>query len=45
MQTSLGKVLLAALPPGEAERVLAAPSRSGITAKWQPGLAERAAGR
>ena len=32
MQTSLGKVLLAALPPGEAERVLAEPSRSGITA-------------
>ena len=43
MQTSLGKVLLAALPPGEAERVLAEPSRSGITAKWQPGRAERAA--
>src|SRR6266702_2269399 len=42
MQTSLGKVLLAALPPGEAERVLAQPSRSGITAKWQPGQAERA---
>src|SRR5262249_6559544 len=31
MQTSLGKVLLAALPPEEAERVLAEPSRSGIT--------------
>jgi len=30
MQTSLGKVLLAALPPGEAQRVLAEPSRSGI---------------
>jgi len=43
MQTSLGKVLLAALPPREAERVLAEPSRSGITAKWQPGQAERAA--
>src|SRR5262245_60381906 len=43
MQTSLGKVLLAALPPGEAERVLAEPGRSGITAKWQPGQAERAA--
>jgi IclR family pca regulon transcriptional regulator len=43
MQTSLGKVLLAALPPGEAERVLAEPSRSGITAKWQPAQAERAA--
>jgi IclR family pca regulon transcriptional regulator len=43
MQTSLGKVLLAALPPGDAERVLAEPSRSGITAKWQPAAAERAA--
>ena len=41
MQTSLGKVLLAALPPGEAERVLAEPSRSGITARWQPGADER----
>jgi IclR family transcriptional regulator, pca regulon regulatory protein len=36
MQTSLGKVLLAALPPDEAERVLAEPSRSGITPRWQP---------
>ena len=43
MQTSLGKVLLAALPPGEAERVLAEPSRSGITPRWQPDAAERAA--
>jgi IclR family transcriptional regulator, pca regulon regulatory protein len=43
MQTSLGKVLLAALPPGEAERVLAEPSRSGITARWQPAQTERAA--
>src|SRR5207248_7467775 len=43
MQTSLGKVLLAALPPAEAGRVLAEPSRSGITARWQPGQAERAA--
>src|SRR6266702_365680 len=43
MQTSLGKVLLAALPPGDAERVLAEPGRSGITARWQPGRAERAA--
>jgi len=41
MQTSLGKVLLAALPPGEAERVLAQDSRSGITARWQPAPAER----
>jgi IclR family transcriptional regulator, pca regulon regulatory protein len=43
MQTSLGKVLLAALSPGEAERVLAEPSRSGITPRWQPDAAERAA--
>jgi IclR family transcriptional regulator, pca regulon regulatory protein len=43
MQTSLGKVLLAGLPPEQAEQVLAEPSRSGITARWQPGPAERAA--
>jgi IclR family transcriptional regulator, pca regulon regulatory protein len=43
MPTSLGKVLLAALPAAEAERVLAEPSRSGITPRWQPGPAERAA--
>ena len=43
MQTSLGKVLLAALPLAEAERVLAEPSRSGITTPWQPDEAERAA--
>lgn len=43
MQTSLGKVLLAALPPDEAERVLAEPSRSGVTPRWLPGLAERTA--
>jgi len=43
MQTSLGKVLLAALPPGDAERVLAEPSRSGVTPRWQPDLAERTA--
>jgi IclR family transcriptional regulator, pca regulon regulatory protein len=43
MQTSLGKVLLAALPPGDAEQVLAEPSRSPVTARWQPGPAERAA--
>jgi IclR family transcriptional regulator, pca regulon regulatory protein len=43
MPTSLGKVLLAALPPGAAEQVLAEPSRSGITPRWQPGAAERAA--
>ncbi len=43
MPTSLGKVLLAALPPGAAEQVLAEPGRSGITARWQPGPDERAA--
>ncbi|HEY1346858.1 MAG TPA: IclR family transcriptional regulator C-terminal domain-containing protein [Streptosporangiaceae bacterium] len=43
MQTSLGKVLLAALPPEEAERVLAEPSRSGITPRIVPGSGERAA--
>jgi IclR family pca regulon transcriptional regulator len=43
MATSLGKVLLAALPPGEAERILAEPTRSGITARWQPGPDDRAA--
>ncbi|HTZ92359.1 MAG TPA: IclR family transcriptional regulator C-terminal domain-containing protein [Streptosporangiaceae bacterium] len=43
MQTSLGKVMLAALAPDEAERVLAEPSRSGINARWQPPAAERAA--
>jgi IclR family transcriptional regulator, pca regulon regulatory protein len=43
MQTSLGKVLLAALPLAEAERILAEPSRSGITTPWQPDAAERAA--
>ncbi len=43
MQTSLGKVLLAGLPPGQVERVLAEPSRSGIAARWQPDAAEREA--
>jgi len=43
MQTSLGKVLLAALPPDEADRVLAEPSRSGITPRYVPDLAEREA--
>ncbi len=43
MPTSLGKVLLAALPPAEAERVLAEPSRSGITPPWRPDAGERAA--
>ncbi|MET0422663.1 MAG: IclR family transcriptional regulator C-terminal domain-containing protein [Actinoplanes sp.] len=34
--TSMGKVLLAALPPAELAPVLAEPSRSGITARYQP---------
>ncbi|HUL25935.1 MAG TPA: IclR family transcriptional regulator C-terminal domain-containing protein [Streptosporangiaceae bacterium] len=42
MQTSLGKVLLAALAPDEVERVLAEPSRSGITPRAVPGSEERA---
>jgi IclR family transcriptional regulator, pca regulon regulatory protein len=41
LPTSLGKVLLAALPPGQAERVLAEPTRSGIAARWQPDAGER----
>jgi IclR family pca regulon transcriptional regulator len=43
LQTSLGKVLLAALSDRAATDVLAEPSRSGITARWQPDAAERAA--
>jgi IclR family pca regulon transcriptional regulator len=41
LPTSLGKVLLAALPPAELARVLAEPSRSGVTPRWQPDDAER----
>lgn len=41
LPTSLGKVQLAALPPDELERVLAEPSRSGLTPRWQPDRAER----
>jgi IclR family transcriptional regulator, pca regulon regulatory protein len=41
LQTSLGEILLAALPPEQAERVLAEPSRSGIAARWQPSRTER----
>ncbi|MEV5850450.1 IclR family transcriptional regulator C-terminal domain-containing protein [Streptomyces sp. NPDC051985] len=40
LPTSLGKVLLAALPPDDAARVLAEPSRSGLHARWQPGRTE-----
>jgi IclR family transcriptional regulator, pca regulon regulatory protein len=43
MQTSLGKVLLAALPAEEVERVVAEPSRSGITPRIVPGSEERVA--
>jgi IclR family pca regulon transcriptional regulator len=41
LQTSLGKVLLAELPPDELERVLAEPSRSGIKPLWKPKVEER----
>ncbi|XVQ82907.1 IclR family transcriptional regulator domain-containing protein [Microbispora siamensis] len=41
LQTSLGKVLLAALRPEELERVLAEPSRSGIEPRWRPDAQER----
>lgn len=41
LQTSLGKVLLAGLPPAEVERVLAEPGRSGIRPRWQPSPRER----
>ena len=43
MQTSLGKVLLAALPPDEVDRVLAEPGRSGITPRIVPSGQQRAA--
>jgi IclR family transcriptional regulator, pca regulon regulatory protein len=43
LPTSLGKVLLAALCPEEVDEVLAQPSRSGITPRWQPDAAEREA--
>ncbi len=41
LPTSLGKVLLAALPVDELERVLAEPTRSGLVARWRPDRAER----
>ena len=43
MQPSLGKVLLAALSPEEAERGLAEPSRSGIPPRTVPDSEQRAA--
>lgn len=41
LQTSLGKVLLADLPPDRLDEVLAQPSRSGVTPRWQPSRQER----
>jgi IclR family transcriptional regulator, pca regulon regulatory protein len=43
LQTSLGKVLLAALPDERVDEVLAEPSRSGITPLWAPSRDERSA--
>jgi IclR family pca regulon transcriptional regulator len=40
LQTSLGKVLLAALPPEQLSCTLAEPSRSGIEPRWRPGRDE-----
>lgn len=41
LQTSLGKVLLAALAPTEVDAVLAEPTRSGLVPRWQPDRTER----
>jgi IclR family transcriptional regulator, pca regulon regulatory protein len=41
LPTSLGKVLLAALDPDEVDRVLAEPTRSGLTPRWRPDAEER----
>ena len=41
LATSLGKVLLAALPQAQLEAVLAQPTRSGLVPRWQPDVAER----
>jgi len=41
LQTSLGKVCLAALPPAEVDKVLAEPSRSGVEPRWKPEPEER----
>jgi IclR family pca regulon transcriptional regulator len=38
--TSLGKVLLAGLPPGELDAALAEPSRAGVVPRWQPDRVE-----
>lgn len=41
LQTSLGKVLLAALTPEALAQALAQPSRSGITPRWTPDREEQ----
>ena len=41
LPTSLGKVLLAALPEAELAATLAQPTRSGLVARWQPDAEER----
>jgi IclR family transcriptional regulator, pca regulon regulatory protein len=41
LQTSLGKVLLAALDPSDVDAVLAEPTRSGLIPRWRPERAER----
>ncbi|MFL6121300.1 IclR family transcriptional regulator C-terminal domain-containing protein [Actinophytocola sp.] len=41
LQTSLGKVLLAALDSTEVDAVLAEPTRSGLVPRWQPAREER----
>jgi IclR family transcriptional regulator, pca regulon regulatory protein len=41
LQTSLGKVLLAELPPDKMEQVLSEPSRSGVAPLWRPDAEER----
>jgi len=43
LQTSLGKVLLAALEPAEVATVLAEPTRSGLEPRWRPDREEREA--
>lgn len=41
LQTSLGKVLLAALESPEVDKVLTEPTRSGLVPRWCPDQAER----
>lgn len=43
LQTSLGKILLAALPGDEVDRILAEPTRSGLVPRVQPSRDEREA--